>query len=73
MNFITFMKSLITNRGKKAEIIQIGFIDAGGKPCGFEFDCHDVIPAIEIIKDGILYGGWSVCELRSIEKERRII
>lgn len=51
----------------KAIIIQIGTVDKNNQPQDWIFDCLDIVPAFEIKTDGkILYGGWSVDELRTM-------
>lgn len=50
----------------KSTIIDIGIIDQNNQPQFWTFDGHGEVPTIEITEDDVLYGGYSVDELREI-------
>lgn len=51
----------------KAEITQIGTIDENNEPDGWIFDLKTGANGLTMLEDGsILYGGYTVDELRSI-------
>ena len=53
----------------KAKIIKVGYINSEDCPVGFVFDCDSSIPGISIQDNGeILYGGWTVQELKETTK-----
>lgn len=53
----------------KAEIITVGTVNEEGQPKGWEFDCKGQVAGINITEQGVLWGGYTVEELRQIEKE----
>ena len=52
--------------GREAVVTKIGYIGEDGNPTGFEFDCSGNIPGFQVEGDKILYGGWTVEELKEM-------
>ena len=53
----------------KAKIVTIGTVD-GNEPRGWTFDGLGRIPALAITPRGLLYGGYTIDELREIAKSQ---
>ncbi len=53
---------------EKATIIKIGSFNSEGRPVEWEFDCHNNVPAIQYSSGALLYGGYSINELRALSE-----
>jgi hypothetical protein len=54
----------------KADIVTVGVVDDDGQPQGWVFDCSRCdVPMINVTKSGVLWGGYSLDELREIARQ----